>query len=236
MNQQIIFVRHSLGEKEVYATWSLAEVNKFELVPGLLTQELLIILNSKDTLRFATHEIPSKIKDWIETRKFAVSSKESISKPSTKIENKSTKKKDPSQNSPKKKSKRQTDQKDPTKRKVKQSVKQKTTPKNTSLDENEIRKRYYEQAEYDTSWDQDEKGIDNTTESFNDIANIFREMKNDLTSNQSSFGDSTNSNITHKINKSPSSFKEEDTEQKSCCSNWIIWLIVFVFLVQCLGS
>ena len=59
----------------------------------------------------------------------------------------------------------------------------------------------------------DSMNSDNPMESFNDIANIFREMKSDLTSNQSSFEEITGKNITHRINN-PSSSLEEDEEQK----------------------
>ena len=83
-NGQITFVRHSLGEKEVYATWEFTDVKRFEFVSGLLTQEIVIVLQSNEVLRFAANEIETSIKEWIENRKNDFSKEsglQAISKP-----------------------------------------------------------------------------------------------------------------------------------------------------------
>ena len=87
--QQIVFVRHSLGEKEIYATWSLAEVKNFEIESGLLILEVVLILQSSEVLRFSSNEIQPNIKDWIENRK-AASPRKSNSKPRSKAKLKAT--------------------------------------------------------------------------------------------------------------------------------------------------
>ena len=249
-NEQIVFVRHSLGEKEVYATWSIAEIQSYEVKSGLLTQEIVIVLKSSEILRFSANEIQPNIKDWIENKKIA-SQKKSTSKTSEEFAKKSKKQELPSRDRPKKKKSKlktaqqklqQSQKKDTNLKRTTQTnsfeqIKENLKQENTESQDDFSKSTILAQEEKNTSRDSnhDVQEIDSATESFNDIANIFREMKNDLTSNQSSFEDTTGTNITHKIKKSPSSLEEDDTEQKSCCSNWIVWLIVFLFLVECLG-
>jgi hypothetical protein len=64
-NNNLIFIRESLGTEEEYASWSFQDIKDVEIQMSLLTQELSIILHSNEILRFATTTLPPKVEEWI---------------------------------------------------------------------------------------------------------------------------------------------------------------------------